>query len=184
MQSLAWDDENLFTAENHANALYTLNPQTAAPTLVGPFNGPTNVRGMAWDGETMFAGDRPTHSLYTIDRATGAATLVGRDPNIDIEYDGLTWDGTRLLCPSNHNDSLYTIDRATAAATLVGPLNVNDPEGLAFTWAYADIGTITFVRRLDDADTTTAALLVALTDIDPRYDLARGAHRVILRGPQ
>ena len=73
--------------------LYTIDLQTAAVTLVGPFNNPDGVQigtGLAYDptlglfavdnGSSNYGSDR----LYRIDPMTGQATLVGAMSTMNV----------------------------------------------------------------------------------------------------
>jgi len=110
-----------------ARSLYTMDPVTAATTLVGPFSAdPADgflFRSLTFDaGGTLYAND--VEQLFTVDTATGLATptdspfldgggaaieSISLDPNTGILY-GLSWNDVEL----------FTIDMTTGAATSVG----------------------------------------------------------------
>ncbi len=88
LSGLAYDYVNdiMYAGDSMNKQLFTINLDTGAATLVGPFNGPTGNRignGLAWDPEFgLLATD--THAdtayndeLYSIDVMTGQATLIG-----------------------------------------------------------------------------------------------------------
>jgi hypothetical protein len=60
-------------------SLYTVNPATAAETLIGPSGiaGVNNLAGLAFDTTSNLLYAAIGSSLYTINTGTGAATLVG-----------------------------------------------------------------------------------------------------------
>lgn len=73
------------------DSLYVIDTDSAAATLVGPLNGPTNPTDLAYvpEDDAIYLVCSDTDMLYTVDRATGAATAIGSTgPG---ELIGLAW---------------------------------------------------------------------------------------------
>jgi uncharacterized repeat protein (TIGR01451 family) len=123
---------NVFYASTAAN-LYTLDPATCSPVLIGPFGIPGGIIIDIAIGSAgvMYGHDIFTDAIYTIDTATGAATLVGPtgyNANFAQGMDFDNEDGTLYIwlyigTGVNHYG---TVDLATGAVT---PLASTNPSG-------------------------------------------------------
>lgn len=132
-----------------AGVLYTVNPSTAAFSMVAPLTTSTGVIGMtglAFNplsgilyGVTGFESPTSPRSLVTINPTTGASTVIGAlldagsaNTISDISFRS---DGTLFgLSPS----TLYTVNLTTGALTSIGSTGSNNPGGaLAFNPAGA-----------------------------------------------
>lgn len=103
----------LYTA---TNSLYTINPVTAADTLVGPLGG-----GFVSGGDLAFANGKmflatSNNSLVTVNPTTGAATLVG--PMGVASMFGLASPDNATLY-GVAGTSVYILDQTTGNATLL-----------------------------------------------------------------
>ncbi len=103
--------------------LYTINPSTAASTVVGPLGLPFVFEGgLAFSpGGTAFGtngGDSGAAQLFTINLATGAATVVGTLSGGSHDINGLAYrsDG-ELIGLDRVSNSLIVINPTTAAVT-------------------------------------------------------------------
>lgn len=114
------------------SSLYTINPSTAATSLVGPFgSGVTDMWAMTYvPGDGLYGVDQETAQLYTISAATGAATAVGASPSriIDIAYDPAT--GV-TVGSANTPMRIYDIDLSSGAGTLLNDTGVPSMLGIA-----------------------------------------------------
>ena len=123
---------NVFYASTAAN-LYTLDPATCSPVLIGPFGIPGGIiiDIAIGSARVMYGHDIFTDAIYTIDTATGAATLVGPtgyNANFAQGMDFDNEDGTLYIwlyigTGVNHYG---TVDLATGAVT---PLASTNPSG-------------------------------------------------------
>ena len=170
--------ETLYVATGSKGAsgvLYTVDPLTAASTMVGPITtsaGAIGMTGLAFDplngvlyGITGLESPNSPRNLVTINPATAAATVVGTLTSTfgttgltDISFRS---DGTLFgISPS----TLYTINLGTGALTSIGSTGENPPGGgLAFnssgTLYSAGIATGT----VDTLNTSTGARAVGPT---------------------
>jgi hypothetical protein len=107
----------LYAVDTNHN-LYSINPSTGAPTLIGP-TGLTHgsAEGMSTGSSVLYYTDNS--SLYSINTATGAATLIGSTGG--ASYDGLvTVNGTLYGGQTLPDSEIDTLNPATGAAT-TGP---------------------------------------------------------------
>ncbi|MGV8039660.1 MAG: hypothetical protein AB2L07_06140 [Thermoanaerobaculaceae bacterium] len=123
---------NLFYASTAAN-LYTLDPATCSPVLVGPFNisGGVMIDIAVSPSGAMYGHDIGTDSIYTIDTATGAATLVGPTGYAANYAQGMDFDnedGTLyiFLYVGSGVNHYGTVNLTTGAVT---PLASSNPTG-------------------------------------------------------
>ncbi len=164
--------ETLYAAtgsKGAAGVLYTVNPVTAAFTMVAPITtsgGAIGMTGMAFDplngilyGVTGFESPTSKRSLVTINPTTGSATVIGAlldsgsaNTISDISFRS---DGTLFgLSPS----SLYTINLGTGALTSIGSTGSNTPGGaLAFNSAGTLYTASSAVGRVDTLNPATGA---------------------------
>ena len=120
---------NVFYASTGAN-LYTLNPITCSPTLIGPFNvtGGIMIDIAVNPAGVMYGHDIFTDSIYTINTSTGAATLVGLTGYLANFAQGMDFD--------NEDGTLYiflyvgtgvnhygTVNLTTGAVTALASTN-------------------------------------------------------------
>lgn len=113
-----------FTSGDNAN-LYTLDPGTAAATLIGPLALPFVFEGgLAFSPNgTAYAtnGDGAGNpQLLTINLNTGAASVVGTISGAPHDINGLAWrsDG-KLIGLDRVTNSLLEINPATAASSFI-----------------------------------------------------------------
>jgi uncharacterized repeat protein (TIGR01451 family) len=112
--------------------LYTLDPATGTPTVVGDITGATCVIDIAMNPSgDMYAHDIVTDSMYQVDPSTGAGTLLGPTgypanyaQGMDFDND----DGTLyIFLYQGGGANVYgTVDLVTGAVT---PLATNNPLG-------------------------------------------------------
>ncbi len=182
--------ETLYVAtgsKGAAGVLYTVNPLTAAFTMVGPITIGTSVIGMtglAFDplngvlyGVTGFESPTSKRSLVTINPATGAAALIG-SLNDAFGLTGITdisfrSDGTLFGTSSSE---LYTINLGTGALTAIGATgNTNPGGGLAFN----SLGTLYTASlasgSLDTLNPATGARTVGPTMTNAPFGAPLGA---------
>lgn len=108
---------------------YSINPTTAAATLIGNHSVPGgNALVFGADG-TLYAAGANSQSLFTINPATGAGTSLG---NIGAASGGdLAFNGGNLFLATSSNQ-LFHIDLANLAnSAAVGPFGVGGVFGLA-----------------------------------------------------
>jgi uncharacterized repeat protein (TIGR01451 family) len=122
-----------------SSSLYTIDPTTAAATLVGPIKvGATQVShvvGLGVDpttgtlygfmnGQDPSCTDFGAGTLLTIDKTTGAATVVGSTGAAGIQSPDITFDrfGTLYAWAEGGaaNDDLMVVDTTTGTTSLVG----------------------------------------------------------------
>jgi hypothetical protein len=170
--------ETLYVAtgsKGAAGVLYTVNPLTAAFTMVAPITtgaGAIGLTGLAFDplngvlyGITGFESPNSPRNLVTINPTTGAATIMGAltDTFASVGLTDISFrsDGTLFgISPS----TLYTINLGSGALTSIGSTGENPPGGgLAFnssgTLYSAGIATGT----VDTLNTLTGARTVGPT---------------------
>jgi hypothetical protein len=181
------------TAADGPGNLYTVDPTTAASTLVGPVDigGTTNVAitGLAFHPMTgVLYGvtsniSSNARSLVTINSANGNATLIGSlgsFPVGDITFDaagtlygwmkagggGLraTLGRTGLVSPT---DGLVTINLSTGAATPVGPSGITNSQGSGLAFA---LGTLYLSTQNADGPLRTVNPATGLTSAGPTMD--------------
>ena len=98
--------------------LYSINPTTGVPTLLGPTGGPASSwYGMSTNSSTLYMTFGS--NLYTLNTTTGAATLVGGTGG--TQYGALvTVNGTFYAGEDAGANRVDTLNPSTGAATL-GP---------------------------------------------------------------
>jgi hypothetical protein len=123
------------------SSLYTLDPGTAAATLVGPItigvNQVRHVTGLAvhpstgtlygfMNGQDPNCSDFGLGTLITIDKATGAASVVGSTGAAAIQSPDITYDPFgNLFAWSENSDDLVALNTSTGTSTLVGDCSCN-----------------------------------------------------------
>lgn len=160
----------LATAADSAGNLYTVNPATAATTLVGPTNiGTDNVAitGLAFQpgtnilyGVTGNISDVNPRSLVTVNPGNGNVTLIGSlgsRPVVDISFRS---DGTLYGWRKNAEapDDLVTINLGTGAVTSLGSssgVSNTGGGGLAFTLGTLFLSASSSVGVLRTVDPAT-----------------------------
>jgi hypothetical protein len=170
--------ETLYVATGSKGAngvLYTVNPATAAFTMVGPITASTGaigLTGLAFDplngvlyGVTGFESPDSPRTLVTINPATGAATIIGAVTgsfgSVGLTDLSFRADGTLFgINPS----TLYTVNLGTAAATSIGSTGENPPGGgLAFNSLGALYSAGIATGTVDTLNTSTGARTVGPT---------------------
>jgi hypothetical protein len=109
--------------------LFSIDMETGAQTVVGPFGSTYYIIGMAFDSNGVLYGwDIIQNYLWTIDTTTGAATQVGplgidlnyaQDGAIDHTNGDILYLAAFTLSPS-YGGYEYTVDLETGTATYVG----------------------------------------------------------------
>jgi hypothetical protein len=122
-----------------ATGLYTIDPATGTPTLVGDTG--ESITGLDFHPSTgiLYGTTTPNSrfgsALITIDPATGAVTVIGPH-GVDKAVIDLTFapDGTLYGWAEKDVDSVVTINIATGEATLIAHASV-ESGGCAFDMA-------------------------------------------------
>jgi hypothetical protein len=118
VQSLAFrPDGTLFGATT--TSLYTLNPSTAAGTLLGSMGlGGSDADNIRFDGSTLFVMTVDTNSrLYSLSQTSGAGTLIGPSGIDDVSlgaFFGGVFYGSNTAGAQNH---IAQINPATGVGT-------------------------------------------------------------------
>ncbi len=109
--------------------LYSINPATGIPTLIGPtgLGLPSHNDLSTGSGALYFLAQYGSSSpgLYSLNTHTGAATLIGNTPAAFglVYQDGSLYGESYVPCTTNSSgicgQSTYAIDPATAASTLL-----------------------------------------------------------------
>ena len=153
---------------NGPSVLYSINPATAAATMIGPI-GFERVSGIAFNAsQTLFGtGERQdgtnTHVLMTINPCTGAGTEVG--PTLISNDDFATAtdisfrksDGTLFaFLAGSAGNALATLNTSTGAHTTITSYESNSGGGLAFS----PTGTLfnAYGTTLETLNPTTGAM--------------------------
>lgn len=109
--------------------LYTINPATAAATLIGPHSIPEG-NALVFDASgTLYGAGGGAASLYTINPATGASSIIGSD-GFGSAGD-LAFNGGTLFFSSLENELVRISLNSPVTATVVGPLGFPSVFGLA-----------------------------------------------------
>jgi len=126
--------KTVYLSSTGNDALFTLDVDTGAVTLVGPYgNSSIVMHGMEWDSSTNTLYGLSDDDFYEIDTTTGTATLIGSTGLSGFGNIGYDSTNDVMYLISGGNDSLYTVNRATAQVTLIGPLNgPTNPHSLAY----------------------------------------------------
>lgn len=149
---------------NAASDLYTIDPVTAATTIIGPtgialtglaFHPGT---GVLYGATSELSPGGTRRSLYTIDPTTGAATLIGSGGAVgDIAFDS---GGTLYGLSFTAGNKLVSIDLSTGAFTPIGSA-VGSISGGGISVDSTDVAFTTFFgtpQHLTNIDLATAAL--------------------------
>jgi uncharacterized repeat protein (TIGR01451 family) len=124
-------------AGNASSSLYTLNPTTAAATLVGAITvnatPVSHVTGLAVNPSTgqMYAawnGSGSTSTLLSVDKTTGVATVIGTQDGIPFHIPDMAFSPigpTLYVWAEPGDDDAYTVNTSTGVATLVGECGCN-----------------------------------------------------------
>ena len=136
---LAFDraTRTMYLTSSGNDSLYTLDIDTGAATLVGPYGTDPDilVHGIEFDDSTgtLYAASRG--NLYTVSKASGELTFVGTTGLTTTSFINMGYNSdTNVMYAANTStDSLYTIDRSNGAVTLLGPMTgTSNPHGLAY----------------------------------------------------
>ncbi len=165
------------TGSNGVNGqLFTVNPATAAFTLVGPIleaGNPVSITGLAFDPNTnilyaVSSGNSPTdpRSFFSIDPTTGAATLIGASNG--LQASDLAFNAAGVLFAWRQNlNVLATVNLATGAPTSLGASGIAgttggglaiNAGGTAFLSATTATGTLDTVNTGTGVGTTGPAI--------------------------
>ncbi|MEM9366628.1 MAG: PEP-CTERM sorting domain-containing protein [Planctomycetota bacterium] len=124
--SLAFNDNGELFAFDIVNDLFvTIDPTTAATTVIAASSLPVQSLAFAPDG-TLFASlNSSPDVLFTIDTATGAGTAVGSLGFTGVR--GLAFDGSGNLFGSDlETDQLISIDTTTGLGTAIGSFGLGN----------------------------------------------------------
>jgi hypothetical protein len=175
--SPALAQETLYVAtgsKGAAGVLYTVDPLTAAFTMVAPITtgaGAIGLTGLAFDplngvlyGITGLESANSPRTLVTINPATGAATVIGTLTDPFFGTVGLTdisfrSDGTLF----GSDNRLFTINLATGGLTLIGSTGPNLGGGLAFNSSGTLYAARAATGSLDTLNPATGARAVGPT---------------------
>lgn len=126
LTDIAFDpDGNLFGVDY--NNLYSINPITAATTLIGPLLLPNvSTNALVFRGDGVLFGANNTN-LFTVNTATGVATVIGPT---GWSAGDLAFNGGALYLTGMSND-LIEVNPGTGAGTIIGPLGFMNVFGLA-----------------------------------------------------
>jgi hypothetical protein len=164
------------TGSNGVNGqLFTVNPVTAAATLVGPILegvNPISITGLAFHPTTgvlyAVSGGSPTdpRSLFTINTTTGAATRIGAAGV--LQASDLSFNSAGVLFAWRQNlNVLATVNLATGVPTSLGASGIAgttggglaiNAGGTAFLSATTATGTLDTVNTATGAGTTGPAI--------------------------
>jgi hypothetical protein len=135
--------------------LETIDPATAATTLVGTITGVgdpvdgTAIIDLAVDSAGLMYGvEIITDTLVAIDKATGEATTIGSigfDANFAADLDFDDYTGTLYFVSYDNGtglEGLYTLNTATGAATLVSPIGADPSATQIDAMAIARLGGV------------------------------------------
>lgn len=120
----------LFGTDGSAGNLYSIDPATAAATLIGNMGFAAPALAMDPTTGILYAGrGGGSPQLYTVDPNTGAAVLVGDTgfgfaavPGLDFNSDGVLYAAANVIDDGGTGgDSLATIDKTTGLGTIIGP---------------------------------------------------------------
>lgn len=138
-----------------SSALYTVDPVTAATTLIGPITGigdPTNgtlVGALAVDsGGRMYGIDLVADDFVAIDKATGEGQVIGSlgfDANYAQAMDFDDYTGTLYYAAFNNSvgeAEMYTIDPDSGALTLLSPIGADPFNTQLDAFAIARLGGV------------------------------------------
>lgn len=116
------------------NALYTIDTNTGAATLVTNLNSPNldqlTALAISSSGDAVVS-DIGSTSVFRLDLGTGALTFLG-NANVGNWFSDLAFDSAGVLWGVKNGGGLYTIDTNTGAATFVS--GTGSFAGIAFRW--------------------------------------------------
>ena len=161
--SIAWDASTgiLYgmayaqTRSGLTSFLYTIDPVTAATTLVGPVTGigdPTNgtlVVAIAVDSQgSLYGIEIVADDFVAIDKTSGAASVIsslGFNANYAQGLDFDDYTGTLYYAAFNASSAeaeMYTIDPISGALTLVAPIGADPSNTQLAAFAIARLGGV------------------------------------------
>ncbi|MEP7043715.1 MAG: hypothetical protein ABI843_11675 [Dokdonella sp.] len=142
-------------ARTRTSYLETIDPNTAATTLVGPITGVgdpndgTLIIDIAVDSTgQMYGVDIVTDTLVAIDKTSGEAQTIGSigfDANYSEDLDFDDYTGTLYFAAFNAGDGLsemYTLNTESGLGTLISPIS-SDPAAISLdAFAIARLGGV------------------------------------------
>ena len=161
--SIAWDASTgtLYgmafapTRDGFTSFLYTIDPVTAATTLVGPVAGigdPINgtlVTAIAVDSQgSLYGIELVADDFVAIDKTSGAASVIsslGFDANYSQGLDFDDYTGTLYYAAFNAGTAeaeMYTIDPISGVLTLVSPIGADPSNTQLAAFAIARLGGV------------------------------------------
>ena len=161
--SLSWDASTTTlygvtysqSRSGFTTTLYTVDPVTAATTLVGPITGigdpssGTLLGALAVDSKGLMYGiDLVADDFVAIDKTTGAAAVIGSlgfDANYAQAMDFDDYTGTLYYAAFNNSTGeaeMYTIDQASGALTLISPIGADPLSTQLDAFAIARLGGV------------------------------------------
>ncbi len=150
-------------------ALYQINPNTAATSLIGPLG-----IGFVYEGGLAFSPGGGAYgvnqqnlvnsSLFTINLSTGQGTIVGMISGPVHDINGLGWRSDGMLLGLDHNTaSLLTINPTTASSTVLSPLSPLNPALIGSVGGMALDGDSGYFCTSADGGTSSLYSFNALT---------------------
>lgn len=120
------------------STLWTIDPQTAATTLVGPITNSIAIIDIAFNSlGQMYGIDIATDALVAIDKTTGQGSVIGSlgfNANyasgmaFDMSTDVLYFATIEDFGGFNVFEEMWTVDTVTGAATLISPVSLTPGE--------------------------------------------------------
>ncbi len=132
-QGLAWDGENLWSADHRTDWIYRLDARSGEPLDSLPTPGYA-VRGLAWDGRRVWCVDGDAERIWAINPADG---LVETTIWCPVSKPGdLAWDGEYLWIADDGANEIHKISSSdgTTIHTIRAP--APNPGGLAWDGRY------------------------------------------------
>jgi hypothetical protein len=139
----------LVAADAAVAQLIRLDPQTGAPTIIGPMGNQT-VAALAWDSHRgiLYATSTATNALLRIDPQTGASASIG-SLGTGCCMHGLEYNPTNGIMYGLRTGSpqvLYRINLFTGAATQVATIVV--PTGAGGALAWDSVNSVMYVSEI------------------------------------
>ncbi|HMA77032.1 MAG TPA: transglutaminase domain-containing protein [Candidatus Krumholzibacteriaceae bacterium] len=169
---IAFDGENIWTADRKTDRIYCVNYESGEVTK--SFSGPGYfMTGLAWDGEYLWVADMDftntsteaySGKIYKIDPETGKSLGVINTPTPDPH--GLAHDGEYLWFSDNSEKSITCISPEDGTTIISFKSPSQDPRGLAWDGEYLWVAD----RSKDEVyrvDTRTGSVIMILPTPGP-----------------